>query len=106
MGEISVVGQEQKPCGVLVQPSYWKKPQFLIFRREKVKNRLLPCILCCGQNAGGLIEHQAARFFASDPASVHGDRRNSRIIFCLRLPDRDAVDLHTSGSDEGARLAP
>lgn len=73
VGQRSVIGEQEQPLGVLVQPPHGKQrppPQML---GQQVQHRPLPGVLGGGDHPGGLVEHHINPLLRGNGPAIHCD---------------------------------
>ena len=97
IGHTSVVGHEQQPGCILIQPA--DRVQAFWHILKKIKNRLPAVRIACGCNdSGGLVEHKINHFF---PRKLHFAPINADVILVRkngvrRNADHFVVDLNAA----------
>ena len=94
VGQLSVVGEQQKSLGVLVQPP--DREQAPVFLRQKVQHGLLPPVFGGSQHTAGLVEHQVAEFCPDDLCAIHFDALGRWVHFALGGAFHLSVHAHTA----------
>ena len=105
VGEIAVVGQQQQPGGIVVQPAHRIKAQAAVFIREDIEDSPPAAVIAgSGQQVQGLVQHDD--YFGPgmerDRFSVEGDLVRLRVDrhgIALGLPAVDGDAAHLYGAD-------
>ena len=103
IGKLTVVGDEQRTAGVIIQPSDRKYPLLAL---HQVDHRLTASVIAgCTQRLLGLVHQIIHLVLPGDDLTVYLDDI-SLLHLCSQLGDDLAVDAHTSLCDILFRLAP
>ena len=87
MGQRAVVGEQQQPGRILVQPAHGQHAPPQKRRRNQVHHRLRTPVACGGEHAGGLMKH-----IVLQGAIAHGLAREGHLVALLHLGGRVAHD--------------
>ena len=87
MGQRAVVGEQQQPGRILVQPAHGQHAPPQKRRRNQVHHRLRTPVTCGGEHAGGLMKH-----IVLQGAVAHGLAREGHLVALLHLGGRVAHD--------------
>ena len=105
MGELTVVGEQQQPARVGVEPAHRKHPR--AGRQELGDRAALLGIVQRADHADRLVEHEVAeRGARRQRTPAHGDAIAVRLHLGARLGDHAAVHLHRAFLDQRVALAP
>ena len=103
VGQGPVVGQEEQPLRVLVQPPHGEEvfpPQVL---GQQVQHRFLLGVLGGGDDPRRLVQHEVDVFLREDRLAVH--RHQAPLFhFILRAFGQAVLHPHPAGLDEGLGL--
>ena len=100
MAQGSVVGEQQKALGVLIQPANGKQPPAAQMFGQQVQNSSLLLILGGGEQSARLMEHDVHKGSAVYPLPIHLDGGLLRVALVLRPSGRLSVHQHPAPGDE------
>ena len=84
VGKLTVVGQQEQPLRVLIEPPDRKEPHFPVLRGQKVQHRFTAPVLGCRQNACRLMQHDVGITPVAERLTGNKDLRRFRVVFLLR----------------------
>jgi hypothetical protein len=106
VGGLSVIGEQEQPFGVLVQPSHRKRLKQGVFRLQELNHGLRDPVRRGGNHSGGLVHHQVDKFPVLDVQAVHFDAVLLRVHVHPRVFGHFAVDGHSPLFDQFPDLLP
>jgi len=96
--EPAVVGQQQQPGGVLVEPSHRKHPRGNV---DQLEDDPLARVVAAGHIAPGFVQGNVNHpMFRSDQNAVHRDPILLRVDLGAERVDHLTVHLDASGADK------
>ncbi len=96
--EPAVVGEQQQPGGILVEPSHRKHPRGNV---DQLEDNALARVVAAGHIAPGLVQGDVNHPpFRHDRNTVHRDPILLRVDLGAEFVDHPIVHLHASGADK------